>query len=152
MAVFTEDEGLLPVFLQVRADIVRGGIHFRFDIGDLPQAQGRIDIVHLVVALIMHGTGGIQALQFPAHLQDHRSGQALVAAGPDDDAGMVPVPAHHGADPVQEQRLPGRLRAREHLVLPDESLPEHVPHAVAFHVVLVDDVQAQLVAEAVKGA
>ena len=117
--IFAEDEGLFPMFLQIGADPVRRSIHFRLDIRDLPQAQGGINGVHLVVALVMHGTGGIQALKLPAHGQDHLSGQAFVAAAPDQDARMVPVPAHHGTDPVQQQRLPIGLRAWEHLVLCD---------------------------------
>ena len=65
---------------------------------------------------------------------------------------MVPVPSRHGADPVQQQRLPFRPVPREHFLHADPAVHQHVPHAVAFHVVLVDDIQPQLVAQAVKGA
>ena len=65
---------------------------------------------------------------------------------------MVPVPPDHRADPVQQQGFPVLPVPGEHLIHADTAAPQHVPHAVAFHIVLVDHIQAQLVAQAVQGA
>ena len=91
MGILTENERFLPVFFEIGADFFGRRIHFRFNVRDFPQAQRRIKEIHLVVPLIMYGPGGIQVPEFPAHGQDYRSGQALIAAGPDQNTGMVPV-------------------------------------------------------------
>ena len=153
MRVFAKDERLLPVFLQVCPHPVRGRVHLRFDVRNLPDPQFReAHVVHLVVPFIVDRPRRIQFFHFPAHGQDHRARQAFIAAAPDQDARMVPVPSHHGPDPVQQQRFPVLPVPGEHFLFSDAPVPQHVPHAVAFHVVFVNHIQAQLVAEAVQGA
>ena len=152
MGILAQDERLITVVFQVTADFFRRGIHFCFNIGYLPQPQCGINIIDLMISLIMHRTGWIKPFHLPAHLQDDRTCQAFIPAGPDQYTGMVPVPAHHGTDPVQQQGLPCRLRSREHLVLADITLPQHIPHPMAFHIVLINHIESQFVAEPVKRA
>ena len=153
VGVFAQDERLLPVLFQPFPDPVRRGVHLGFDICDFGNAQFALpEEGHLPVPFVVHRPAGIQPFHFPAHGQNHGPGQALVAAAPDQDARVVPVPPDHGTYPVGQQRLPVLPVPGEHLVRADPSVPQHVPHAVAFHIVLVNHVQPQLVAQAVDRA
>ena len=148
MGILAEDEGLLPMGFQILPDLRGRGIHLAFNVRDLPDPVG---LRHMHIALVMHRASRIQPLHLPAHFQDHRAGQAFVSAAPDQHAGMVPVPGDHGADPVQQEGLPVLPVPGKHFLLSDSSLPEHIPHAVGFHIVLIDHIQPQLVAEPVQG-
>ena len=149
MGIFAEDEGLLPVLPEIFADLRGGGVHLALDVRHIPHPHlpG-----HVGIPLVVHQAGGIQPLEFPRHLQNHLAGQALVPAGPDQHAGMVFIPLHQGAHPVQQQRRPLHAVAGHHVLKADPALEPPVPHAVALHVVLVDHIQAQLVAQGIERA
>ena len=57
VGVFAQDERLLPVLLQIGPHPVRRGIHFRFNVRDLPDAQvSPAHVFNLMIAFVMHGS------------------------------------------------------------------------------------------------
>ena len=148
MGILAKDEGLAAVGRQPFPDPGHGGVHLAVHIRGL--RIPRIPV--LAHALVVHQPGLVQPAHLVAHLQDHPAAEALVAAAPDQDAGMVLVPLHHALNPVQHHRqvfhpVPGQaLRQRQ------PSPVDHIPNAVGLHVAFVDHIQPQLVAQVVQHA
>ena len=143
VGVFAQDEGLVPVLLQILTNLPDGRVHLAFHIGGIviPPVVGR--------ALVMHQPGIVQRPEALAHGVGHAAAQRLVAAAPDQNGRMILVPLVGGLDPVQHLVLP---------VLPVSGNGEAqglfprldaLPHAVGFQIGFGDHIQAQLVAQGV---
>ena len=65
---------------------------------------------------------------------------------------MVLVALVGGIDAIQQDRQPIHALARQRIFDRLSAARHHVPNAVRLHVVFVDDVQAQLVADGVERA
>ena len=101
---------------------------------------------------IVHGAGGVKPVEELRDPMDDAAAVGLVPAGPQQHAGVVPVPAEHALGPVQQHG--GKLGPvlRDHVVLAGLAAQVGVPAAVGFHVVFINHIQAVAVAELVQGA
>ena len=113
MGVFTEDKGLLRIIFQILHDLIGLGVHPALHIADL------IEIPVPERPFVMDQAGRILLFKVPAHSQDILPGIRFIAAGPDQDGGMVLIPLQHGLSPVQHTGLPFR------------QAPRHVPGRLA---------------------
>ena len=146
MRVFTQDVRLVAVLLQVFADFHHGNVH-RGDHVALPGIAG-----HAVRALVVDDARVVERAEAIRHRVDDLAAGGLVAAGPHEDAGVVLVALVGGVHAVEQDGEPVHAVAGQQVVLRLLAGVDHVPHAVRLHVVLVDDVQAQLVRDAVQAA
>ena len=153
MTVFHQQQRLFRVVLQIRFDLLKGRIH----------PSDEVDLVKLVFPVFWQiiGTliGGepcrVRLLRPPERFLKGASVPALVPHGPDQDAGTVPVPQHHGTHPVQgrldEGRIirdppVGQLHSLRIVVFPEIQRRR----AVALIVRFVDHVESHAVVELVK--
>ena len=99
VAIFHQEKRLVGSIVQIVCHLGKGGIHApeQVDVGDvkLPipaQIEG---------ALIVRQPRGVRLLGPPQGFLKGDAIAALVAHGPDQNAGAVPVPQDHGAHPVE---------------------------------------------------
>ena len=136
MRVFAQDEGLFGVRGDEALHLGRRGIHLAFYIAGIGIAPVVED------PLVMHQARGILFAQKAAHLVDVFSAKALVAAAPQQDAGVVFVAFEHAVCAVQHRRAPFGPIPRQSLVR-----PAALPAAVRFQVRFVDDIQPVCIAQ-----
>ena len=89
--VFARDVRFVGIMFQIVADVVRLGVHARFEIG-----YGVVFTVPLH-AFVMHRACRIHRAHGLSHPFDHSAGVRLVAERPRDHARMVAVAVHHAA-------------------------------------------------------
>ena len=89
MGIFAKQEGLFPVLGKIILNLPNRRIHPAFHITTV-----RIGAV-IKEPLIMHQSGGIQAAKSFCHFMNHRSPEAFIATGEDQDGGMIFVPLPH---------------------------------------------------------
>ena len=144
--VFAQDVRLVAVLLQVFTDLHDGDVH-RGDHVALLGIAG-----DAVRALVVDDARVVKRAEAVRHRVDHLAAGGLVAAGPHEDAGVVLVALVGGVHAVEQDGEPVHAVAGQQVILRLLAGVDHVPHAVRLHVVLVDDVQAQLVRDAVQAA
>ena len=142
--IFAENEGLLRVGFEILADFPRLGVHPAFHVAD---GVERAAVEH---TLIMHEASRVVVVEELRHGENILACVALIAAGPDQDGGVVLVAFKHAAGAVHDAVLPlgqaaGHVPARLHRA-------ELLPAAMAFEVRLVDHVDAVPVTQVVPQA
>ena len=147
VGIFAQDEGLIPMLLQERPNARHRGIHLALHVGCIVVTAIMED------AFIMHQPGIIQLPEPLTHSEGHLAANGFVANAPDQDAGMVLIPMIGRINPIQHGSKPILTVARqcEVQLLPriDE---DFIPHAMAFQIVLRNQINAQLIAELIQSA
>ena len=92
----------------------------------------------------------VQHAEAIGHGEDHRAAGGFVAAGPHQHAGVVLIALEDGIDAVEQDGLPVHALAGEEVLLRPVPMHDHIPYAVGFHVVFVDDIQAQLIGDGIQ--
>ena len=129
---------------EILANFPRLGVHPAFHVAD---GVERAAVEH---TLIMHEASRVVVVEELRHGENILARVALIAAGPDQDGGVVLVAFKHAAGAVHDAVLPlgqtaGHVPARLHRA-------ELLPAAVAFEVRLVDHVDAVPVTQVVPQA
>ena len=146
MGVLAADQGLLGVRREEGFDLGGGSIHPALEVAGVRIAGIPGD------ALIVYRAMGIEAVEEAAHLSDDASAVGFVAAGPENDAGVVLVALVHGAHAVKEQGCKLLVVLRHDEFGARLAAQKRIPAAVGLHVVLVHDVDPVTVAELVQSA
>ena len=144
MGIFTKNERLFRLFFQVLTDFDHRRIHLAVDI-----RRFRIALIP-GNALVVNRACSVQTMEQPADLQDHLSAHGLIAAAPDQDAGMVLVPLDHGIGPVQKNLLPFLPIPGQKFCLCDQAFLELLPYAVGFHVILINYIKTKLITQRIQ--
>ena len=100
----------------------------------------------------MHQPGGVERAQMAAQLIDHSAAEGFVSAAPDQHAGVILVPLKQRVHAVCQPGQVFHAIPRKGVGHGTPPLHDRFPYAVGFQVDLVDYIQAQLVAQGVKGA
>ena len=146
MRVLAQDERPAAVFGKEPAQLGDRRVHLAFDVGGViaPAVAGD--------ALVVHQARVVETAEQRAHLIDNLAAEGFVAAAPDEHAGMVLVALIGGCHTVEQYGEPLHAIAGQRVRKGPASAHDGIPCAVRFHVVFVNDVQPQLVAQGVQGA
>ena len=142
--VLTQQHGFRVGAAQILPDLLRGGVHPAFHVADILK---RPVLEH---PFVVHQAGVVLAAEEVGHGTDAGARIALVAARPEQDAGMILVPLKHRTGPVHHAALPLRKAAR-HIPLRINTA-QLIPGTVALQVGFVHQVDARLVAQLVPQA
>ena len=145
--VFAQDEGLLVVLI-LAVLLAQAGIQVhaavQVDHGDVHVLAAGVD-----GALVVQQAGGVVGLDPAAGLDEAHTVARLVAHGPDEHAGAVLVADDAALDAVEHRLFEhGVVGQQRELILAVRAVGRD--HAVHLDVGLVDDVEAQLVAQLVE--
>lgn len=138
--------GALAMLGEVFPDSDDGRVHLAFHVA------GVVVAAVMENALVVNQARVVQPVEKPAHFIDDVAAEGLVAAAPDEDAGVVFVALEHGIDAVEHHRRPFHAVAGQGVVDVPLAALDGFPCAVRFHVGFVDDVQAQFVAQGIQRA
>ena len=94
VGILAADEGLAGILFQPLFDFTHRRVHAAFHVAGVRIAAIPED------ALIVYQAAAVQLMEAAAHAVDDRAAVGLVAAGPDQDAGMVLVTLVDGLHPV----------------------------------------------------
>ena len=144
--VLAEDVRLVPVLRKVRADLRRGDVHRAHDVALLREGG------NAVRALVVHQARVVEGAEQVAHRLNDPAAGGLVAAAPHQHARVILVALIGGVHAVEQDVEPVHPVAGQRVVLRLVPLEHLIPDAMGLHIVLVDDVQAQLVAQGVERA
>ena len=146
VGVFTGEKRLCRLRLQIFLDFLRLCVHAALNVARLRVARVHED------ALVVDEARVVPRAQPRGEVAQNRAAEGFVAAGPEQDAGVVFVPLDHRGRPVKDRAAPLVPIPGERVRAAVFDLALHHPAAVRLKVRLVDDVQAVTVAELVKTA
>ncbi|MNM59044.1 hypothetical protein D3C81_702880 [compost metagenome] len=106
MHILAADIRLPRIVLQILGNICRFGIHPALHIA------GIIKLAVVKHALIMNQPGVVALAEIIRNIQNDFARIRFIAAGPDQDGGMVLVPFQHGNRAVHDNIMPFRLVSR----------------------------------------
>ena len=144
MCVFAHDQRFFRIFFQESFHLRHRRIHAAFDISCVVITPVPGD------ALIMDRAVRIELMEELAHLINNVPSIGLVAAGPDNHAGMVFIPFIDRTDTVQQKRRKFLMIFRNNIIRSCFSAEVGIPAAMGFHIVFIQYIQTVPVAERIK--